>query len=389
MTINDKISIYLAKDFTENRPLNGLGDLDKQAGKYIEKVCDILNKFGKSKHSSYDSFWRIQEVSPDEILNENKGVYNNLCTEKAISSYNEGTADLEKITVITKKKIDDNLLPEEKEAAIKNYRKQIADDIEKFNFDDNSLRFTHDIIPVSEEELYNGHKNFFEKLYSKDEELDLLEKWKYEKISENDFKSAYKYAKESEVFSEDLAKELASQLGWRKNWQIKEIQGDKYIYNPDKFDVGGTDMDQVELDAYKIGQKLDSNGDILKALIVCPAKDYFDEGITDNTAIINDDNGSLCLYNDKPNRPSGGIRGRVGIIEPLDMRFMKDVIEVHGTDDNAITTAVETIQTIKGENQQFAANLLNGVTNSDEYKYAYDQEQGNSNETGRKKGSCL
>ncbi len=61
---------------------------------------------------------------------------------------------------------------------------------------------------------------------------------------------------------------------------------------------------------------------------------------------------------------------------PLDM--MKEVVKMYGTDTKTILNAVSTLTEVEGETPDFTAKLLQDTMKTDEYKKAFDKEQGQS-----------
>lgn len=66
-----------------------------------------------------------------------------------------------------------------------------------------------------------------------------------------------------------------------------------------------------------------------------------------------------------------------------DENFMKEVVKIHGTDAKIIENAVDVITDIKDESPKFKAKLFNDTLKTDEYKQAFDKEQGKTIENTR------
>lgn len=67
--------------------------------------------------------------------------------------------------------------------------------------------------------------------------------------------------------------------------------------------------------------------------------------------------------------------------ENLPLNFMKDVIKEHGTDTMAFSQAVSAVTSAEGETPYFMAKLMQDTLNTDEYKEAFEKEQGQSKTT--------
>ena len=62
--------------------------------------------------------------------------------------------------------------------------------------------------------------------------------------------------------------------------------------------------------------------------------------------------------------------------QDYDSSFMKDVIKVYGTQTEPLKNAVEAITDYKGETPDFTAKLLQATLKTEEYKQAFEKEQG-------------
>ena len=65
------------------------------------------------------------------------------------------------------------------------------------------------------------------------------------------------------------------------------------------------------------------------------------------------------------------------------LNFMKEVIKIHGTDTKIINDAISAITETENESPAFMAKLLNDTLKTDEYKKAFEAEQGKGKEKAR------
>lgn len=382
MTINEEITLYLAKDITEGKDMN-LRQIHDASNKYLDKIDNLIENFGQNpdllkptidvaiaKRKTIDSTNELKEC----FLARD---YKEILTEEM--EKRSDTLMMDEVVFITRKDIDNGLSDVEKQEIIKNYNYNIEKNINKFKEVTNCSVIQFDISP---NDVCDMFPESFDKLYSKEEQLDLFEKWKLEEIKEKHFESAYDYAKKTEILTEDLAIDLAKQIGW-KNFQIQEIQGNKYIYNADEHYEVGAECERLAFQVFKIGEILDSNGKIFKSEISCLAKDFYENGFISGDIKINKDNGSMKLYNDESYQTYNGIYGCASLIDPLYKRFMDDVVIEHGTNTDCINSAISAIQEAKCETPDFGSKLLRDTLNSEEYKYAFEQEQSKNKEIVR------
>lgn len=224
-------------------------------------------------------------------------------------------------------------------------------------------------------EEINSEKNFFSYFRAKE----------YALIKDFKFKEAYLIAEEMERFTDDLATKL---LG--DDLKIEEIKGRKYAYNPQNYFIDKNN--NFVYDVYEMGQKIDRKGRIrIDKLTYLQKGKVLDD--VDNCPQIkagaeykNLYTEYVYLYSENPDKIT-----KLGILEPLNIRFMKDVIKIHGS-YNILATAAKGVQDAVGDNtDSYIVKLFNGTLNTKEYKEAYKKSsmQDKDNILRNKKEACL
>ena len=210
-------------------------------------------------------------------------------------------------------------------------------------------------------EEINSEQNFFS--YFKNKEHTLINNFK--------FKEAYLIAEEIERFTDDLAQRL---LG--KNCKIEEINGSKYAYNPEEYDMENNN--NFVYNVYEIGQKIDRKGRARIDKLVFPHRDDVknednkDLQIQTGTGYKNLYTEYFYIYSEDPAKIT-----KPGILEPLNIRFMKDVIRVHGSYTVLATAAKGVQEAVGDDSDSYIVKLFNGTLNTREYKEAYNKDGDN------------
>ena len=201
-------------------------------------------------------------------------------------------------------------------------------------------------------EEINSEQNFFS--YFKNKEHTLINNFK--------FKEAYLIAEEMERFTVDLAQRL---LG--KNCKIEEINGSKYVYNPEEYDMENDN--NFVYNVYEIGQKIDRKGRIRVDRLIYPYGDNKGSLIQEGTEYENLYTEYFYTYSEAPAKIT-----KPGILEPLNIRFMKDVIRLQGS-YTILATAAKGVQDAVGDDSDsYIVKLFNGALNTREYKEAYNKD---------------
>ncbi|MBR6298188.1 MAG: hypothetical protein IKR34_02985, partial [Candidatus Gastranaerophilales bacterium] len=67
----------------------------------------------------------------------------------------------------------------------------------------------------------------------------------------------------------------------------------------------------------------------------------------------------------------------------IPLEFMKEVIKEYGANAHIINSAVNVAADVENESTEFAAKLLNDTLNSKEYRKAFEEAQGKTEENTR------
>ncbi len=204
MTIYEKLTILGATDFTGNSD-----EYSKKA--HFEAVNEVIKNLGKSKDGDkYKVAWGRTSLNSRELNYELDNIPE--CVpqlETALDAVDDKDVRFDKITVVTRRDIDDNLTFTQRNIETIEHQKQVMSelkskfdmfkeqDLPEFNFYVNQ-----DFETESKYEIYHSNKSYFEQLHTK-EELENYYRGETEDCLENgSLGSAYKFFIEKNRFND-------------------------------------------------------------------------------------------------------------------------------------------------------------------------------------------